>query len=236
MWRADSAGRRSATNREQRCAALGAVALPAGTTIGQGHLPRVGDGDLLPADASALWLGFRCLRLSCARFNHAPGSIFPPDWLSRGRRRSTRADLRSEHPLARLVGGLGLARSSSSCHETVTSGGSRAHEISVKDLVARHDRRPSAIAADSRPPPSSPVEQRWSGLRFDGAGELSSSQTRRLGADDRTPSFVNAAAPRRYPTGPVASSLPDECSGVHALFLPVTAPVGNPRARSFSDE
>ena len=106
----DSAGRRSATNREQRCVALGAVALPAGTTVGQGHLPRVGDGDLLAADASALWLGLRCLWLSCARFNHGPGSIFPADWLSRGRCQSTRADLRSEHPLARLVGGLGLVR------------------------------------------------------------------------------------------------------------------------------
>jgi hypothetical protein len=134
MWRADSAGRRSATNREQRCAAFGAVALPAGTTIGQGHLPRVGDGDLLPADASALWLGFRCLWLSCARFNHGPGSIFPPDWLPRGRCRSTRADLRSEHPLARLVGGLGLVRSSSSCHETVTSGGAAERMRSVSRI------------------------------------------------------------------------------------------------------
>lgn len=119
----DSAGRRSATNREQRCVALGAVALPAGTTVGQGHVPRVGDGDLLAADASALWLGFRCLWLCCARFNHGPGSIFPADWLSRGRCQSTRADLRSEHPPARLVGGLGLVRSSGSCRETVTSVG-----------------------------------------------------------------------------------------------------------------
>jgi hypothetical protein len=67
---ADSVGRRSATNREQRCAALGAVALPAGTTVRQGHLPRVGDGDLLAADASAMWGGFRCLWVSSARFNH----------------------------------------------------------------------------------------------------------------------------------------------------------------------
>ena len=119
---ADSAGRRSATNREQRCAALGAVALPAGTTVGQGHFPRVGDGDLLAADASALWLGFRCLWLSCARFNHGPGSIFPGDWLSRGRCQSTWADLRPEHPLARLVGALGLLRGGlpGSRHETVT--------------------------------------------------------------------------------------------------------------------
>jgi hypothetical protein len=131
---ADSAGRRSATNREQRCAALGAVALPAGTTIGQGHLPRVGDGDLLPADASALWLGFRCLWLSCARFNHGPGSIFPADWLSRGRCRSTRADLRSERPLARLVGGLGLVRSSGSCHEMVTSVGAAERMRSVSRI------------------------------------------------------------------------------------------------------
>lgn len=131
---ADSAGRRSATNREQRCAALGAVALPAGTTIGQGHLPRVGDGDLLAADASALWLGFRCLWLSCARFNHGPGSIFPADWLSRGRCQSTRADLRSEHPLARLVGGLGVVRSSGSCHETVTSVGAAERMRSVSRI------------------------------------------------------------------------------------------------------
>jgi hypothetical protein len=66
----DSAGRRSATNREQRCAALGAVALPAGTTVGQSHLPRVGDRDLLAADTSALWAGLRRLWVPCARFNH----------------------------------------------------------------------------------------------------------------------------------------------------------------------
>lgn len=66
----DSAGRRSATNREQRCAALGAVALPAGTTVGQSHLPRVGDRDLLAADTSALWAGLRRLWMPCARFNH----------------------------------------------------------------------------------------------------------------------------------------------------------------------
>jgi hypothetical protein len=66
----DSAGRRSATNREQRCAALGAVALPAGTTVGQRHLPRVGDRDLLAADTSALWAGLRRLWVPSARFNH----------------------------------------------------------------------------------------------------------------------------------------------------------------------
>jgi hypothetical protein len=68
----DSAGRRSAANREQRCAALGAVALPAGTTVGQRHLLRVGDRDLLTADTSALWAGFRRLWVLCARFNHGP--------------------------------------------------------------------------------------------------------------------------------------------------------------------
>ena len=66
----DSAGRRSAMNREQRCAALGAVALPAGTTVGQSHFPRVGDRDLLAADTSALWPGLRRLWMPCARFNH----------------------------------------------------------------------------------------------------------------------------------------------------------------------
>jgi hypothetical protein len=45
----------------------------------------------------------------CARFNHGHQHI-PGDWLSRGRCQSTSADLRPEHPLARLVGALGLLR------------------------------------------------------------------------------------------------------------------------------
>jgi hypothetical protein len=46
----------------------------------------------------------------------------PGHWLSRGRCQSTPADLRPEHPLARLVGALGLLRGlPGSCHETVTS-------------------------------------------------------------------------------------------------------------------
>jgi hypothetical protein len=57
-----SAARRFAADREQRGAALGAVALPAGTTVGQGHLPRVGDVDLFAADAPGLRPG--CLRFS----------------------------------------------------------------------------------------------------------------------------------------------------------------------------
>src|ERR1035437_8771454 len=48
---------RSATNREQRGAALRAVTLPARPTVGEDDLPRVGDGDLLAADASALRSG-----------------------------------------------------------------------------------------------------------------------------------------------------------------------------------
>jgi len=52
-----SAAWRSAPNREQRGPALRAVALPAGTTVGQGHLPRVGDRYLLAADAPALRAG-----------------------------------------------------------------------------------------------------------------------------------------------------------------------------------
>jgi hypothetical protein len=75
---ADSAGRRSAANREHWCAALGAVALPAGTTVGQGHLLRVGDGDLFAADASALWVGLRCLWVPCARFNHGQAAYSRP--------------------------------------------------------------------------------------------------------------------------------------------------------------
>jgi hypothetical protein len=74
----DSGGCRSATNREQRCAALGAVALPAGTTVWQGHLPRVGDGDLFAADASALWVGLRCLWVPGARFNHGQAAYSRP--------------------------------------------------------------------------------------------------------------------------------------------------------------
>jgi hypothetical protein len=56
-----SAVRRFAADPEQRAAALGAVALPAGTPVGQGHLPRVGDGDLLAADAPGLWAAILCL-------------------------------------------------------------------------------------------------------------------------------------------------------------------------------
>jgi hypothetical protein len=56
-----SAVRRFAADPEQRAAALGAVSLPAGTPVGQGHLPRVGDGDLLAADAPGLRAGILCL-------------------------------------------------------------------------------------------------------------------------------------------------------------------------------
>ncbi len=51
---------RPATNREQRRAALGAVALPTGPTVGQGYLVCVGDRDLLAADASTLGGGILC--------------------------------------------------------------------------------------------------------------------------------------------------------------------------------
>ena len=66
-----SAACRFAADREQRGAALGAAALPAGTTVGQGHLPRVGDGDLLAADAPGLRAGILCLRVPRAPLNHA---------------------------------------------------------------------------------------------------------------------------------------------------------------------
>lgn len=119
---ADSAGRRSATNREQRCAALGAVALPAGTTVGQGHLPRVGDGDLFAADASALWVGLRCLWVRCARFNHGQAAYSRPLAFPRALPINPGRTWRPEHPLARLVGALVCCEGlSGSCHETVTS-------------------------------------------------------------------------------------------------------------------
>ncbi len=117
----DSAGRRSATNREQRCAALGAVALPAGTTVGQSHLPRIGDRDLLAADTSALWAGLRRLWMPYARFSHGHQHI-------PGRLAFSRA-------LPINLGGLAAGASAgearrcigsvardcpSSCHETVT--------------------------------------------------------------------------------------------------------------------
>ena len=66
-----SAARRFAADREQGGAALGAVALPAGTTVGQGHLPRVGDGDLLAADAPGLRAGVLCLSVPRAPLTHA---------------------------------------------------------------------------------------------------------------------------------------------------------------------
>ena len=89
---ADSGGCRSATNREQGCAALGAVALPAGTTVGEGHLARVGDGDLFAADASALWVGLRCLWVPCARFNHGQAAYSRPIGLPAGAANQPRAD------------------------------------------------------------------------------------------------------------------------------------------------
>jgi hypothetical protein len=106
---ADSAGRRSATNREQRCAALGAVALPAGTTVWQGHLPRVGDGDLFAADASALWVGLRCLWVPGARFNHGQAA-YSGHWLSRGRCQSTPADLAAGASAGEACRCIGLLR------------------------------------------------------------------------------------------------------------------------------
>src|SRR5215211_1419449 len=66
-----SAARRFAADREQRGAALGAVALPAGTTVGQGHLARVDDGDLFAADAPGLRAGVLCLSVPRAPLTHA---------------------------------------------------------------------------------------------------------------------------------------------------------------------
>jgi hypothetical protein len=66
-----SAARRFAADREQRGAALGAVALPAGTTVGQGHLPRVGDVDLFAADAPGLRPGCLCFSVPRAPLTHA---------------------------------------------------------------------------------------------------------------------------------------------------------------------
>jgi Transposase IS116/IS110/IS902 family len=66
-----SAARRFAADREQRGAALGAVALPAGTTVGQGHLPRVGDVDPFAADAPGLRPGCLCFSVPRAPLTHA---------------------------------------------------------------------------------------------------------------------------------------------------------------------
>jgi hypothetical protein len=51
---------RPATDRKQRGAALGTVALPTRPTVGEGYLVRVGDGDLLAADATTLRSGIPC--------------------------------------------------------------------------------------------------------------------------------------------------------------------------------
>ena len=56
-----SAARPFAADSEQWAAALRAVALPAGTTIGQRHLPRVSDHHFLTADAPCLRAGILCL-------------------------------------------------------------------------------------------------------------------------------------------------------------------------------
>jgi hypothetical protein len=65
-----------AADSEQRRAAFGAVALPAGPTVRQGHLAGVGDGDLLAADAPALWAGV--VYLVGVRLNHAHKHISWP--------------------------------------------------------------------------------------------------------------------------------------------------------------
>jgi hypothetical protein len=50
------------------------VALPAGPTVRQGHLARVGNGDLLAANAPALWACV--LFLVGVRLNHVPQAYF----------------------------------------------------------------------------------------------------------------------------------------------------------------
>jgi hypothetical protein len=56
---------------EQGAAALRAVALPAGTTVWQDHLQRVGDRHLLAADAPGVRAGVLCLGGLRAALNHA---------------------------------------------------------------------------------------------------------------------------------------------------------------------
>ena len=140
---ADSAGRRSAANREHWCAALGAVALPAGTTVGQGHLLRVGDGDLFAADASAMWVGLRCLWVPCARFNHGQAAYSRPIGFPAGAanqpRRACGRSIRWRGLSVHWVCCEGL---SGSCDETVTG---------VKPPYrARSQSRISSLAAIAR--------------------------------------------------------------------------------------
>jgi hypothetical protein len=118
----DSAGGRSATNREQRCAALGAVALPAGTTVGQRHLPRVGDRDLLAADTSALWAGFRRFWVPCARFNHGhpPAYSRAIGFLAGAANQPRRTCGRSIRWRGSSVLWVSCEGLPGSCHETVT--------------------------------------------------------------------------------------------------------------------
>ena len=77
-----SAARRFAADSEQRRAACRAVALPPGPTVRQGHLARVGDGDLLAADAPALRAGL--LYLVDVRLNHVRQAYFVATCLSCG--------------------------------------------------------------------------------------------------------------------------------------------------------
>jgi hypothetical protein len=98
-----SAARRFAADSEQWRAASRAVALPAGPTVRQGDLARVGDGDLLAADAPALWAWV--LFLVGVRLNHVPQAYFgatcllcraPHRWAATSRDRRRRNDPRKQ--------------------------------------------------------------------------------------------------------------------------------------------
>jgi hypothetical protein len=150
----DSAGRRSAANREQRCAALGAVALPAGTTVGQRHLPRVGDRDLLTADTSALWAGFRRLWVPCARFNHGPPAYSRAiGFLAGGANQPRRTCGRSIRWRGSSVHWVCCEGLPASCHEPVTcvkaptaqdhsQGSHRSPRLPVGSRTTARSRRP----------------------------------------------------------------------------------------------
>jgi hypothetical protein len=109
-----SVARCFAADRVQRGAAPGAAALPAGTTVGQGHLPRVGDGDLLAADTPRLRAGILCLRVPRAPLNH----VRPPYswWKSaKAEMRETKRN-RGRGPASSYHGVAGLALSGGRPH------------------------------------------------------------------------------------------------------------------------
>ena len=118
---------RPATNRKQRRAALGTVALPTGPTVGQGYLVRVGDRDLLAAHHRPSGPGSGAGEFESA----TPTSIFRVECSSQRGRQS-----------ARNGGGSVAVRAGHGDHP-------RARALKSLDPASDQDRTPFPRAADS---------------------------------------------------------------------------------------